>query len=906
MKHFKRMLAITLSLSILLACLPVMSVFAKTIGGTCGQNATWSFDDDTGVLTISGSGDITDYDMYYFCFPWFDLRETIRSVRIETGITNISSYAFADCTNLTSITIPNSVTTISQLAFADCSSLTSVTIPDSVTAIGRGTFYGCISLTEISVESENTAYTSQDGVLFSKDKTQLLTYPARKNGSYVIPDGVTSIGEYAFYGCSDLTSVTIPKSVTSIGVHAFYSCSSLTSVTIPSGVTNIDNSAFNKCSGLTEISVESENTAYTSQDGILFSKDKTQLLTCPKAKKGKYVIPDGVISIGEYAFSDCSHLTSVTIPDGVISIGEHAFSDCSNLAFVTVPASVTSIGRWAFIECNSLTIKCYQDSAAFHYAASNNIPFMFIVDDSRAGDNATWSFDDDTGVLIISGSGDMYHYNRWDDVDAPWYVLRDWIQSVVIEDGITNVGDFAFYDCTRLTSVTVPDSVTSIGTNAFNGCSSLAAITLPDNITSIGINAFYDTEYYTRTGTAKNGAIYIGDYLIRLGMWHRGDYTVADDTKIIADGAFYDCWYLTSVTIPDSVTSIGNYAFYDCCRLASITIPDSVTSIGASAFSFSAYYEDATNWKDGALWIGNHFISADQSLSGAYTVPAGAKTIAGKAFAWCKNLTSVTIPDGITSIDEQVFYDCDNLTSVTLPDSVTNISEEAFITCPRLTSITIPESVTQIGDRAFGYRYVWETWEDDNGNFGTEKYIKALPDCSIIGYIGTAAEAYAKENGFRFLPILALTDSLSNVTVTGTISPEMQLKVRDSATSDTRVTYDISLVQNGEEVQPDRAVTVKIPLPAGMSSTECRVYRAEACDYYTDMKAVYQNGFMVFTAKHFSEYIITTDDLSAQLVTIGDVDHDREIALGDVVVLAQYVAEWDVECNVAALDVNGD
>ena len=266
------------------------------------------------------------------------------------------------------------------------------------------------------------------------------------------------------------------------------------------------------------------------------------------------------------------------------------------------------------------------------------------------GPNVTYTYNSETKELVISGSGSMNNY--FSSSDSPFNYSD--IKSVVIEDGVTTIGDRAFSDCYSLTSVTIPDSVTSIGWYAFSGCDSLTSVTIPDSVISIGLCAFSG------------------------------------------------CDSLTSVTIPDSITSIGDRVFCNCTSLTSVTIPDSVTSIGSSAFYNTAYYNNSENWENNVLYIGNHLIKAKQSLSGSYIIKEGTKCIADCAFENCTNLTSITIPDSVTSIGDDAFYYCTSLTSVTIPDSVTSIGSSAFSGCTNLTSITIPDSVTSIGDSAFG------------------------------------------------------------------------------------------------------------------------------------------------------------------------------------------------------------
>ncbi len=385
---------------------------------------------------------------------------------------------------------------------------------------------------------------------------------AQPIASQTIPNSVTSIGQYAFSGCSSLTSITIPNSVTSIGEYAFYWCSGLTSVTIPNSVTGIGNNAFRDVnniiySGTATGSPWGAKCVNGYVDGYLVYSDdtKTTLLGCSAAAKGDIVIPNSVTSIGDGAFLYCSGLTSVTIPNSVTSIGSSAFFSCSSLTSVTIPNSVTSIGKDAFRGCSSLT-------------------------------------------------------------------------SVTIPNSVTSIGNSAFEGCSSLTSIEIPNSVTSIGSSAFSGCSGLTSLTIPNGVTSIGSFTF-------------NG-----------------------------------CSSLTSVTIGNSVTSIGSSAFSGCSSLTSVTIPNSVTSIGYSAF-------------------------AGCSSLTSVTIPNSVTSIEDGAFYKCSSLTSVTIPNSVTSIGQYAFSGCSSLTSITIPNSVTSIGNSAFSSCSRLTSVTIPNSVTSIGNSAF-------------------------------------------------------------------------------------------------------------------------------------------------------------------------------------------------------------
>ena len=348
-------------------CISLTSVTIPDSVTSIGEEAFYGCWDLT-RLTIPGSVTSIDKDAFCFC-------SSLTSVTIPDSVTSIGDSAFYGCESLTSVTIPDSVTSIGSCAFYGCASLTSVTIPDSVTSIGGSAFYGCTSLTSVTIPD---SVTSIGGSAFYNCKSLTsVTIPGSVTSigwsafygcasltSVTIPDSVTSIGGSAFYGCTSLTSVTIPDSVTSIGDYAFYGCTSLTSVTIPDSVTSIGNCAFASCTSLTGIWVAEGNSHYANDaSGVLFNKDKTTLVQCPGAFAA-YTIPNSVTSIGEYAFSHCTSLTSVTIPNSVTSIGEHAFSYCTSLTSVTISDSVTSIGEYAFYDCTSLTDVYYAGSEA--------------------------------------------------------------------------------------------------------------------------------------------------------------------------------------------------------------------------------------------------------------------------------------------------------------------------------------------------------------------------------------------------------------------------------------------------------------------------------------------------------------------------------------------------------------
>ena len=436
----------------------------------------------------------------------FESCTSLSSATIGTNVIFIGDNAFDHCSSLASVTIPNSVTSIG-ISFNYCTSLTNITIGNSVTSIGDAAlFYYCTSLTAITVDTNNPAFSSEDGVFFNKSQTMLIQYPAAHTGiSYTIPNSVTSIGHLAFYGCTGPTNVTIPDSVTSIGSDAFFCCFNLTSVTIPDNVTSIGDEAFYYCLSLTTITVKTNNPAYSSLDGVLFNKNQTTLIQWPGGRAGSFTIPNSVTSIVSYAFSDCYRLNSVTIGTNITSIGSSVFEYCSSLTNMTIPNSVNSIGSYAFEYCSSLT-------------------------------------------------------------------------SFTIPNSVTNIGSYAFDYCSSLTNVMIGASVKSIGNGAFYYCTSLIALTV---VTNNPVCSSVDGVLFNKSQTT----------LLQCPEGKAGSYIVPNSATSIGYLAFYGCTSLTNVTIGTNVTYIGDYAFENCSSLASVTIPNRVIGIGEYAF------EDCTKLK---------------------------------------------------------------------------------------------------------------------------------------------------------------------------------------------------------------------------------------------------------------------------------------------------------------------
>ena len=520
--------------------------------------------------------------------------------------------------------------------------------PDCDTVLEKGYTYWNEGNLTWKLDADGTLTISGTGTMKDYDYNNNPSPANQKKGSVkkvVIKDGVTSIGNFAFYNCTSLTSITIPDSVTSIELAAFNNCNNLTSITIPDSVTSIGDSAFELCNKLSSITLS-----------------------------------NNITSIGNWAFHGC-HLTSITIPDSVTSIGAMAFYSCSNLQTISLScksslkksdfgdkANLVSYTNQHLLTKTAAKAATCSESGNKEYWTCEHCGKYFLSDDSNPEtakaveqsetilpaiqhknaelrnsseptetspgysgdlycpdcdtvvekgytywieDNLTWKLYED-GTLNISGTGAMKDY----DNDPSPACRNSNVKKVVIEDGVTSIGNKAFDSCSSLTSITIPNSVTNIGAAAFDSCGSLTSITIPGSVTSIGTVAFYNCSGLTSV-------------------------TIPDSVTNIGAAAFDSCGSLTSIVIPNSVTSIESYAFSACSSLTSITIPDSVTSIGNNAFDS------------------------------------------------CSSLTSITIPDGVASIESYAFYNCSGLTSITIPDSVTNIGAVAFDSCTSLKTISL-------------------------------------------------------------------------------------------------------------------------------------------------------------------------------------------------------------------------
>ena len=551
--------------------------------------------------------------------------------------------------------------------------------------------------------------------------------------SVEIKDGVSYIGEEAFFWCQNMTSVTIPSSVTSIESEAFELCTGLPQITIPNSVINIEARAFYACRQLTEITIPNITNIKASTFG-----------SCKGLKT--ITIPNSVTSIGEGAFSHCSGAETITIPNSVTSIGEGAFSYCSGVETITIPNSVTSMGDGVLMGCDALKdVKLPNDITSIGketFSQCINLTSITIPDS-------------------VTSIGEMA------------FAFCSSLESITLPDKMTDIGRAAFAMCTKLTSITIPDSVTSIGAIAFAYCSSLESIKMEpdtppqlgldeddvgvfteckfvtDNVKGIKVPVGFENAYKTAwtdwadfiianiasgkgwtldsEGTLtlesedgiedwckdrKNGReIYKNDVTsakildgvvnVKAVLWGAKNVKsveLPDSVKSIGNLAFSRCQSLTDITIPEGVTSIGEEAFYECRSLPGINLPSGLTNIGRYAFSYCYGLTDIDIpvGATGGDWVFSHCIGLTH-----VTIPDGMTEIWGGMFSGCTELTAIEIPDSVTKIGDWAFSECSGLTEITIPSGVTKIGDWAFSECSGLTSINIPSDVTEIGGGAF-------------------------------------------------------------------------------------------------------------------------------------------------------------------------------------------------------------
>jgi len=564
-----------------------------------------------------------------------------------------SSYSVVDYTgSASSVIIPSiykgySVTKIDNYAFR-YTGVTHITLPSTVEIIRDYAFTHCTDL--ISVKFAENSKLSQ-------------------------------IGCFAFMGCFNLKSITIPNGVAQIYSETFFGCHNLTSITIGEGVTKIGADIFENCPKLDNIEVDTNNTAYKSMDGNLYTKDGKTLIRYAIGKtETKFSIPDEVEIIGKSAFEDCCNLESITISRGVTNIESYAFESCYKLIEVINKSTLNitkgsteygDVAKYALEVHNEESKIVNKEEYVFYTVDGKN----YLVDYRGA----------DTELSLPENyNGENYVINKF-------AFHNNKITSVIIVDGVTSISNRAFSECYNLMSVTIGESITSIDSAAFPDSYKLVEVinksklTIKKGFTDNGCIGRYAFEIHEGNSKIVNKEGYI--FYTYDGINYLLGYVGVDTELMFPENyngenyeiyayAFYDNYNITSTKIPSSVTSIGNYAFEQCDNLRSVMMGSGVLSIGYNTFAYCSNLR-------------------------SINIPNSVTSIASYAFHSCYGLTSITIPDSVTSIGSYSFYDCVNLTSVKLSNSINSIGTYIFYNCDSLENIEIPYSVTSIGSYAF-------------------------------------------------------------------------------------------------------------------------------------------------------------------------------------------------------------
>lgn len=683
---------------------------------------SWSVTSD-GLLTLtteSGVSTIKNYDYNETYAPWEPYAAQVKKIVIGENITYIGKHAFYGCKNATEIEIGSSVKEIASYAFG--SIFTSVIIPASVASIDDTAFRGAGVSQGYYVDSQNPSYCNdENGILFNKDKTQLVYAPRNLTGKYAVPDTVQRLTDYCFSNCEKLTELTIGDSVEEIPTSAFHGCSHLKNLSIGNGVKSVGNlfinsqlpeletlylgsgfnriNNFDKLPALLNINVSENNETYTSIDGILYSKDKTILQKYPCGRMGTFQVPDGVKEARGFEnckieavilpegvtkvgyFRGCKNLVKVQLPDTVTEIG--GFSDCTSLEEIVLPDGIETLNQYAFSECSKLTNITLPEKLTLieQYAFQNCTSLKEITLPKQLSklDRSVFTGCTALSTVTFKGAAPYIVDSAFKNVTATCYYPKNnlsWTDEKKADYG----GTLSW----------VPYEV-----NEFDGEEHTYAVLNTNATLAYQINESALTAVITHCNTDATGALTIPDTI--------------DEYKVIKIGAeaFKDCLGLESVVIPQTVSDIEESAFQGCKKLANVTLPEGITEI--KPYTFSGCGLTSLEFPDSLVKIGDY---AFQNLKvHDLTIPDHIEICGTGAFA-NSSLNSVVLPDGFTEISDSMFDGSHELRQVKLPQNLKRIGNKAFSTCYELRDMVLPEGVTFIGDEAFQVCGAYVTYGD--------------------------------------------------------------------------------------------------------------------------------------------------------------------------------------------------
>ena len=668
------------------------------------------------------------------------------------------SVAAADPKTLSGeVTIPATVTnegveyTVTSLAddgFSSCSNLTALTLPETITSVGQYAFSIVAAFENINVSEENNYFSSEDGVLFNKDKTELVLYPAGRTGEYSVPESVLTIGQRAFAhsrlnqvslpegltkievsafaGCV-APEIILPESLSVIGDYAFNICSNLVNINIPDGVKKIGNLVFDGCNSLLDITVEESNANYSSMDGILFNKDKSTLIKYPEGKlDGSYIIPNTVTTIEWYGF-DHSQFTEITIPASVTNIGWYVFKNCENLKkIIDYSIEPQTIDANVFKDVSEdVTVYVAKGSKEAYSQAENWNRFSNFVELPAVGDTFTSG---DFLYTVLSSEEFEVSVAAADpealagDVEIPAVADNEGLRYTV-----TALSGYGFNSCSNLRGLTIPATVTTIGRSAFSTSKTFESIEVngENSVYSSAEGVLFNkdkTELLTCPAGIK------GDYSVPTSVRNIGAdafmssslsrVELQEGLKTIGNSAFFAA-ALTEITLPETLTTISSYAFQSCHNIETVTIPASVSEIGSAAFDGCLKLTDIEVAEDNDSYKSQNGVLYDKEMhtlvqfpagmSGAFIIPNTVKTISSNGFGSAYNLTEVTIPASVESIGSSAFLYCRLLKRIiNLNSNPQAITANVFTGVPTNATLYVPMGSVE----KYSEAEVWSMFND--------------------------------------------------------------------------------------------------------------------------------------------------------------------------------------------------